>query len=519
MTAPSPSPTPPGPTPTPPGSTATPPAAPARAASRTPVLTPVLTPAPRGPIRRFARTLSLKRRVAYLATVAVALAVAATGIAGYATLRVSLYQALDSELAEVASSLSRPVAGDIRRIGNLTEDALQAGNLSLSVIRADGEIIHVPDERVHLILGPQELAVARLQGPPVARSGIATDGSEYRMLAVPLTGLGEYALVVGRPLQVVNDTLTSLWLVLIIFGVTGMVLAALAGSTVARSSLRPVRELSVAVEHVTLTQDLTPITVSGSSDITRLADAFNGMLGSLASSRERQQRLIADAGHELRTPLTSLRTNIELLAADERMGMLSAADRTAILSDVTAQLAEFTTLIGDLVHLTRDEQVAASLEPIDVREVVNAALDRVRRRAKGLVFDVELNPLYVMGEPDDLERAVTNLLDNAVKWSPPGGTVRVHLEGDRLRVADQGQGIAEADLPHIFDRFYRGETARTTPGTGLGLSIVAQTVQRHGGWVRAGRSSQGGAEFTVQLPGTSAVESLEPAQTAEAANL
>ncbi len=474
-----------------------------------------LTPPPRGPIRKFARSLSLKRRVAYLATVAVALAVAATGIAGYLTLRVSLYRALDSELAEVALSLSRPVAGDIRRLGGLTEDALQAGNLSLSVIRADGQVLSVPDERVHLVLGPQELAVARLQGPPSARSGLASDGNEYRMLAVPLTDLGDYALVVGRPMQVVNDTLTSLWLVLIIFGVTGVILAAIAGSAVARSSLRPVRELSAAVEHVTLTEDLDPITVSGSEDITRLADAFNRMLRSLASSRDRQQRLIADAGHELRTPLTSLRTNIELLAADDRTGLLSADDRTAILADVTAQLAEFTTLIGDLVHLTRDEQVAAAPEPIDLRDPVNAALERVRRRAKGLIFDVELNPLYVVGESDDLERAITNLLDNAVKWSPPGGTIRVHLEGDRLRVADQGQGIAEEDLPHIFDRFYRGETARTTPGTGLGLSIVANTVQRHGGWVRAGRSAQGGAEFTVWLPGTTAMENLEPHQPSE----
>ena len=244
------------------------------------------------------------------------------------------------------------------------------------------------------------------------------------------------------------------------------------------------------------------------------------MLRSLASSRERQQRLIADAGHELRTPLTSLRTNIELLAADERTRTLSSDDRAAILADVTAQLAEFTTLIGDLVHLTRDDRVSAAPEPIDLRDVVHAAVERVRRRAKGLIFDVELNPLYVIGEADDLERAVTNLLDNAVKWSPPGGTIRVHLEGDRLRVADQGHGIAEADLPYVFDRFYRGEAARTTPGTGLGLSIAAQTVARHGGWIRAGRSAQGGAEFTIRLPGATTVEDLEPnGQAPEALSL
>ena len=128
---------------------------------------------------------------------------------------------------------------------------------------------------------------------------------------------------------------------------------------------------------------------------------------------------------------------------------------------------------------------------------------------EGTLDKVCADSLGAVGEADDLERAVTNLLDNAVKWSPPGGTIRVHLEGDRLRVADQGQGIAEADLPYVFDRFYRGEAARPTPGTGLGLSIVGQTVQRHGGWVRAGRSAQGGAEFTIRLPGATTIEELE----------
>ncbi len=127
-----------------------------------------------------------------------------------------------------------------------------------------------------------------------------------------------------------------------------------------------------------------------------------------------------------------------------------------------------------------------------------------------MTFDVELDPFYVVGESDMLERAVTNLLDNAVKWSPPHGVIRVQLEGDRLRVADQGPGIAEDDLPHVFDRFYRADSSRNTPGTGLGLSIVAQTIAQHGGWVRAGRSAQGGAEFTVYLPGASSMEALTP---------
>jgi two-component system sensor histidine kinase MprB len=464
-----------------------------------------------GWLRRAFRSLPLQRRVAYLTTVAVALAVAATGVAGYLTLRISLYQALDQELTEIATSLAVPVAQDIRSLGGLTERALRAGNVSVAAVRSDGTIFYVPDEHVHLVLGPDEIAIARLQQGSSVRSGVATDGEAYRIVAVPITDLGNYAFVLGRPLQATNNILSSLWLVLIIFGAGGVTLAAVAGAAVARSSLRPVRELSAAVEHMTAADELVPIDVTGSpDDLTRLAEAFNGMLLSLASSRERQQRLIADAGHELRTPLTSLRTNIELLASDAKTGLLKPDDRVQILSDVSAQLAEFTTLIGDLVQLARDEIVDPSPEPVDFRDVVNAAIERVRRRGKGLIFDVELNPLYVIGEADTLERAVTNLLDNAVKWSPPGGTIRVQLEGDRLRVADQGPGIDDADLPYVFDRFFRSDASRNTPGTGLGLSIVAQTIARHGGWVKAGRSAQGGAEFTIRLPGTTAVDKLSP---------
>jgi len=472
-----------------------------------------------GWLRRAFRRFPLQRRVAYLTTVAVALAVAVTSVAGYVTLRVSLYSALDDELTDIATSLALPVAQDIRNLGGLTERALRAGNVSVAAVRADGTLFFVPDEQVHLVLGPDEFAVAKLQQATSARSGVASNGVEYRIVAVPIAELGNFALVLGRPLQATNDILSSLWLVLIVFGVAGVVGAAFAGAAVARSSLRPLRQLSAAVEHVTATDELRPIEVTSSSDdLTRLADAFNRMLGSLESSRERQQRLIADAGHELRTPLTSLRTNIELLASDVRTGMLKPADRVEILSDVSAQLAEFTTLIGDLVQLARDDRVAPAPEPIDFRDVVNNAVERARRRGKGLIFDVELNPLYVVGEADSLERAVTNLLDNAVKWSPPGGTVRVQLEGDRLRVADQGPGISDEDLPFVFDRFFRSETSRNTPGTGLGLSIAAQAVHRHGGWVKAGHSAQGGAEFTISLPGSTASEGLagvagEPAAT------
>jgi two-component system sensor histidine kinase MprB len=375
------------------------------------------------------------------------------------------------------------------------------------VIEADGEVRQFPRLQVRLRPGPEELEVAKLGTGRSVRTAVASNGQPYRMVAVPIRNAQE-ALVLGRPLRQTNLILSSLWLVLVIFGAAGVVWAAIAGSAVARSGLRPVRRLTEAAEHVAATDDLTPISFTGNDELSRLADSFNQMLRSLALSRERQKQLIADTGHELRTPLTSLRTNIELLVADEEHHNLPPAARQEILGDVSAQLAEFTSLIGDLVQLARDDQVTPAPEPIDFRNVVNAALERARRRGPGLRFDVELNPFWVIGEADTLERAITNLLDNAVKWSPPGGTIRVQLEGDRLRVADEGPGIAEKDLPYIFDRFYRADSSRNTPGTGLGLSIVAQTVARHGGTVRAGRSAQGGAEFTVRLPGSTTFEGL-----------
>lgn len=451
--------------------------------------------------RRYLTAVSLRRRVAALSTFAVTIAVVVTGVSAYATTRIALYNELDTELTVLARSAATTVGTDVRGLGGLTGEALQAGNVSVAVISAQGSVTMVPDEAVTLTPGAEELVVARLQLGSSARTATASNGQPYRMVAVPIPGL-DYALVLGRPLAATDLILRSLWVVLVIFGAVAIFLAGVVGSAVARSGLRPVRRLTDAVEQVAATDDLAPIAVSGRDELSRLADSYNRMVRSLSRSRDRQRQLVADAGHELRTPLTSLRTNIELLAADASSPMLPPHARAEILTDVSAQLMEFTALIGDLVQLARDEEVTPRLEQLDFRDVVNTALERARRRGPGLQFDVELNPLYLVGESDVLERAITNLLDNAVKWSPPGGTIRVQLEGDRLRIADEGPGIATEDLSHVFDRFFRAESSRNTPGTGLGLSIVAQAAARHGGWVRASHSAQGGAEFTFRLPGS-----------------
>lgn len=450
------------------------------------------------------RERSLRDRLAVLVAAAVASAVALTGVAAWLITRVTVFNQLDSELVDVAAVTANWVAVDIEGMGGLDTNALKAANVTVMLVRADSRVSTLPGATVSLVPGVEELSVARRQQGSSARTGAASNGEPYRIVAVPLkAGTERYALVLGRPLQATNNILATLAWSLAIFGFLGVGVSSAIGFVIARAAIRPMRRLTEAVTHVTDTNELDPIVIEGTGELADLGRSFNTMLSSLQSSRERQHRLIADAGHELRTPLTSLRTNVELLVADERSRMLPEGARTDILRDIAAQFGEFTTLVGDLVHLSREDVVEPHPEPIDLRDVVHSAIARAKRRGPSLSFDVELNPLYLVGEPDSLERAITNLLDNAVKFSPQDGTVHVLLEGDRLRISDQGPGIPDDELPHVFDRFWRSPSARNTPGSGLGLSIVAQTIKAHGGWVKAGRSAEGGAEFIIRLPGRS----------------
>ncbi|MGV8907365.1 MAG: ATP-binding protein [Propionicimonas sp.] len=445
----------------------------------------------------------LHDRLTALISAAVAGAVAITGIAAYVITTVAVYDQLDRELVDIAAVTSNWISGDIESMGGLNSDALATANVTVLLIRSDNRTIAPPGATTVLVPSAREMAVARTQTGSSARTGVDTEGNPYRIVAVPLTdGTNHYALVLGRPLEATDEILRILAFSLLTFGLLAVLVAGAIGWVIARSGLEPIQRLTEAVIRVTETDELEAIEPGGMDELTDLTRSFNTMMSTLASSRDRQRRLIGDAGHELRTPLTSLRTNVELLIADDRQGMLPPGARSEILRDIAAQLGEFTQLIGDLVHLSREDKVEPHPEPIDLRDVVNSALTRARRRGPGLHFDVELEPLFLVGEPDTLERAITNLLDNAVKFSPPGGTVAVRLVGDRLRIADEGPGIAESDLPHVFDRFYRSDQARNTPGSGLGLSIVAQTIKAHGGWVKAGASGTGGAEFTIRLPGS-----------------
>ena len=199
--------------------------------------------------------------------------------------------------------------------------------------------------------------------------------------------------------------------------------------------------------------------------------------------------------------MTSLRTNLELLAQADRQGGMSPEQRDEIFHDVTAQVEELSTLVGDLVELAREEPVAPRPEAVDLSDLVARAVERVRRRAPDVTFDVETTSWWVIGEATILERAVTNLLDNAAKYGPSDGVVTVRLEDGQLTVADEGPGVDQRDLSMIFERFYRADTARTLPGSGLGLSIVQQATRRHGGHVEVANQQPHGAVFTLWIPG------------------
>ncbi|MDO5734979.1 MAG: HAMP domain-containing sensor histidine kinase [Propionibacteriaceae bacterium] len=448
---------------------------------------------------------SLQGRLALLTATSVAVAVFFVGTTAFFITRWSLLDQLDRELLSSARAASTLIAADPSNdVTALTGPGIT--DVLLAIVSASGETEPPSIDGKTIEGGAPEIAVARMQTGSSARSVDVGAAAEYRMVSVPLTLLDSndkptrHAVMFGRPLTGLTSTLNSLWLVMLVSGLVGILATTLTALWAAQAALAPVRRLSTAVSNVTRTNQLNPIRIYGRDDLGELTMSFNSMLKSLQSSREQQRQFIADAGHELRTPLTSMRTNTELLVADDKSGMLPEGARSEILEDVSAQLGEFSALVGDLVALTRDDHLQRKLEPLDLSEVVSSALARAKRRGPGITFDVQLDHTQCLGDSQNLERAITNLLDNAVKFSPPDGTVRVTLEDGLITIVDEGPGIAEDDLEHIFDRFYRSDRARNTPGTGLGLSIVAHTATAHGGTVRAGNQPESGARFTFRVP-------------------
>ncbi len=448
---------------------------------------------------------TLASRITLLATLAVGLTVAAVSVAVFFTVRVQLVNSLDDSLLRRADAIAYPE--NVADLVQLPEEVLVAGDIKYTIVYSNGST-----KGANALVSDAELAVAQGQSAESIRT-VDVSGVDYRVLTVPVSN--GVALTLAQSMEPTQRILDRLGLVFWVVGVSGVLIAGVAGWAVATNSLRPVRRLTDAAEHVALTEELRPIEITGDDELARLTIAFNSMLVALDASQRRQRQLIADAGHELRTPLTSLRTNIELLAQADKRGGLSEEARSELLTDIRAQIEEMSTLVGDLVELARDELLVRGPEPADLAELLDSAIERVRRRAPGITFDVDAESWLVLGDPHLLERAIMNLLDNAAKWSPPLGTVTVRLDGGSLTVTDEGPGISDADLPHIFERFYRSTESRTLPGSGLGLAIVQQTAHRHGGTIAAGNAESGGAIFRLWIPGQPApVRHDQPADQA-----
>jgi two-component system sensor histidine kinase MprB len=378
------------------------------------------------------------------------------------------------------------------------------------IIGADGTAIQGPGTSVKIPVSSTAREVAAQAGEPELEDVEVGGDTTLRVLTQPL--VRGAALQVATSLEPTQDTLSSLVVILFLVSAGGIALAAALGPVVARTALAPAGEVSDAAEEVARTQDLTRrIEVRGSDELGRLAASFNQMMAALERSESAQRQLVADASHELRTPLATLRTNIETLGRRDR---IDPAEREQLVGDLSDELEEMTELVADVVELARlpGQDGGSVHEDVALDELARDAVERSRRRARELSFEERISPSLVRGDRQRLGRAISNMLDNACKWSPPGGTVEVEVADGRVAIRDHGPGFAAEDLPRVFDRFWRSDEARGKAGSGLGLAIVQRVAEEHGGAARAENANHGGAEVSLELPvaPTAAPESQDP---------
>jgi two-component system, OmpR family, sensor histidine kinase MprB len=366
--------------------------------------------------------------------------------------------------------------------------------LFIQLIDTQGDTVVPGGERAVLPVSDRAVEVART-GADAYYTDVEVNGTALRMYVRP-AGSGE-VLLAARSLEEVNGALSRLAWSLGITCLVGILVAAIVGAIVARGALRPVRELTASAERITDTHDLGErIETEGDDELSRLGTTFNAMLDSLEGALRSQRQLVADASHELRTPLTSLRTNIDLL----RQGVtLSEGDRERLLRDVTDELEELTTLVANIVDLARGSQRYLHLQQLRLDELAERVVERARARFPHLDFTLAGEPTTVWGDLDELDRAISNLVENAAKWSDRDGRVELTIADGEVVVRDHGPGVPVADRPFIFDRFYRSESARSQPGSGLGLAIVRQIAESHGGRVEVDEAPGGGAHFRLTL--------------------
>ncbi len=444
--------------------------------------------------------MSLRTRLTVIVAVIVAVAVVGGAYAAHVSTQHALNDETDRFLRDRAAGIvaqppnngdfgGAPNDNDHDNHGRLFEfDAVQ------QTIDGDGNVTNSLPNQPALPIDAQDRALARSQGSSHYRD-VTVDGEQYRMITASLRNGG--AVQIARTVSETDDVLDVLRTRLVIIALAGIAFAALAAWLVMRRATRPIEQLTDTAERIAETQDLaTPIAVKGDDEVGRLAASFNTMLIALDTSREQQQRLVVDASHELRTPLTAVRTNIDFLG---HATTLDADERAQLIAETRLELDELTNLVSEMVELATDVRSEEAVEPVALADVVNDVATRFRRRT-GTDINVRVtDPGVVDGRRAMLDRAVANLVDNALKFSPSGAAVDVIVQGTTIEVADRGPGIDAEDRARVFDRFYRATGARTLPGSGLGLSIVSQIATLHGGTVTLDAREGGGTVARLAL--------------------
>ena len=465
--------------------------------------------------RHWRRRVMLRTRFTFAVAAAVAAVTLVITAVAFLVVRADLQNQVIQELANQSAVVHREA---LRYHGHIPagwvpphSDRFGASSPYEQVVTAGGTVWAPSGDTGLLPTDPAAVQVAAGQRGSYYRE-TTLGGVRAMVFTTPLApGL---AAQVAAPLNTVDTEVASVGATLALLSAIGVALAALAGWGVARG-LAPVGRLAAVAEQVTATGDpASRVEVDRGDELGRLATSFNTMLQALQRSLAAQRQLISDASHELRTPLTSLRINVELLA--ENPG-LSEPERQEVLDRVVAQVGELGQLVANVTELARGEPVTGSLGDVSLDEVVAASLDSARRDWPQTPFTADLEPCAVFGSAERLQIAVRNLLDNAAKFGVPGAPVEVKLLAGELTVRDRGPGIASADLPYVFDRFYRAASARGVPGSGLGLSIVRQVAESHGGTARAESAPGGGTLIRLRLPDRAGPDRGRPLEQASAA--
>jgi two-component system, OmpR family, sensor histidine kinase MprB len=446
---------------------------------------------------------SIRARLTLVATAAVlAIALLVCALA-WVAMRQTLVRQVDQQLQATAAGPVSLLAPAIIAAIPSTPLAGSAG-IRIQVRLPGGRMVSAPSNVARLPFSETDKAVA---AGKIAEASYTTGTAQGQFRVLTLRGKHGETIQLARSLSDVNASLDRVGALMIILVLGAAAVAAVAGQVVALTGLGPVSRLTRAATHIASTQDLRgAIQVAGRDEVAQLGHAFNSMLTALDRSKRAQQELIEDAAHELRTPMSSMRTNIELLV--RACGRLSAADQDALVGDLDTQSSELADLIADLVILARSAGTDEPAEPVQLAEVLADALRRVGARGPQVTFRVRSEPVTIVGQAAAVERAMVNLLDNAVKFGPSGQVIDVRLASvgeasaacAEISVADRGPGIPDAERERVFHRFHRLDAARSVPGSGLGLAIVRKTALSHGGTVTVAPRLGGGSTFTLRLP-------------------